>query len=290
MRVTFLSDIPCAFFVNGLHAGQVDGFERQMELSPMDGAFCEGKAEGFAPVRFRFNEALLFAPPEGIEVYLTESGAAVRLRGFTRADASLRIVWRQHFAGCLLTLCVQGNVTLLLESARGTVQHVLPFGFANCRVSAAGSCILLEGEDAFALLTKEGGMPVLSRGRVVQKGERVTADVPLSDALSRTLRCTYENGTLTACRVLSARTPDETDIALALFESVLEGLDPAPFLAPALINKAGLLREFLGGYTAAVPLPGQRVGLVFPVRERVFEVRPFCVTLEDGKVANIRPA
>ena len=60
MRVSFLSDLPCAFFVNGIHLGPVDGFERCVELAPHDGVFCEFKAARCVPVRFRFDEAFLF--------------------------------------------------------------------------------------------------------------------------------------------------------------------------------------------------------------------------------------
>ena len=71
---------------------------------------------------------------------------------------------------------------------------------------------------------------------------------------------------------------------------MLAGFDPAPYLAPALAQKAGLLREFLGDFCAAVPLqePGA-VGLIYPRKPRVFDVRDILVTLEDGKVANLTP-
>ena len=114
MRVYFLSDLPCAFFVNGMHLGIVDGFERSVELATMDGVFCEFKAPGYAPVRFRFDEDFLFSPPEEVELYFRGGEVAVRIRGFVRADPSLRVVWQKHFAGCLLTLCVQGRIVLKL--------------------------------------------------------------------------------------------------------------------------------------------------------------------------------
>ena len=290
MRVYFLSDIPCAFFVNGMHLGTVDMFERSVELATMDGVFCEFKAPQYAPIRFLFDEDFLFSPPEEAELYFRGGEVAVRLRGFVRADPSLRVVWQKHFSGCLLTLCVQGRVVLNFENERGFLQIPLPFSFEDCRVSPAGNFILLEGKGAFALLGKDGKLSVLTEGRVTERGAVVTAEVPFRDSLSHVARCTYENGRLTGCSILSAREPTDATIALALFESVLAGFDATPYLAPVLASKAGLLREFLGDFRAVVPTQEPCVvGLVYERKPRVFDVRNFRVTLEDGKVSNLTP-
>ena len=292
MRVYFLSDVPCMFFVNGLPLGRVDAFARSVELSPTDGVFCECKAEGCIPVRFRFDGELLFSPPEGVEVYLIGECTAVRLRTFLRADPSPRIAWQRHIAGQLLTLRVQGSVVLNAEGIHGLTQTVLPFAFEACVPSAAGEDVLLEGAQMFALIGADGALRLLSDGRVTEReGARITAEVPFRDVLGHVARCTYERGRLTGYTLLSARAPSETTVALALFESVLAGFDPLPYLAPALAEKAEMLRAYLGTFTAAVPLGvADRIGLVTPRRPRVFEVRPFRVTLEDGKVSNIFPA
>lgn len=290
MRVYFLSDIPCAFFVNGMHLGTVDMFERSVELATMDGVFCEFKAPQYAPIRFRFDEDFLFSPPEETELYFRGGEVAVRLRGFVRADPSLRVVWQKHFSGCLMTLCVQGRVVLNFENERGFLQIPLPFSFEDCRVSPAGNFILLEGKGAFALLGKDGKLSVLTEGRVTERGTVVTAEVPFRDSLSHVARCTYENGRLTGCSILSAREPTDATIALALFESVLAGFDATPYLAPVLAPKAGLLREFLGDFRAVVPTQESCVvGLVYERKPRVFDVRNYRVTLEDGKVSNLTP-
>ena len=290
MRVYFLSDLPCAFFVNGMHLGIVDGFERSVELATKAGVFCEFKAPGYAPVRFRFDEDFLFSPPEEVELYFRGGEVAVRIRGFVRADPSLRVVWQKHFAGCLLTLCVQGRIVLNFEGSRGFLQIPLPFAFETCTAGLAGNEILLEGKEMFAILDKNGNMSVLSDGHVTERGAVVTAEVPFHDSLSRVARCTYENGKLTGCTILSAREPDEATIALALCESVLAGFDPTPYLAPSLAPKAKLLHDFLGNFRAAVPTQRQDVvGLVYERKPRVFDVRDFCVSLEDGKVSNLTP-
>ena len=160
MRVYFFSDIPCAFFVNGMHLGRIDSFARAMELAPMDGAFCECKAPAYAPVRFRFDEDFLFEPPENTELYFHRGAVAVHIADFVRADPTLRVIWQRHFAGCLLTLCVQGRVVLNFERERRFVQIALPFCFETCRASLAGEHILLECSTAFCLLDRDANVLV----------------------------------------------------------------------------------------------------------------------------------
>lgn len=289
MRVYFLSELPCAFFAGGAYLGIVDGFERSAELCPSDGIFCECKAEGRASFCFRFDEDFLYSPPEQAELYFRRGEVAVRLRAMPYADPTMRVVWQTRLDGLLLTLCVQGKVVLNMQDGNSLFQVPLPFAFESCRAASAGAHILLEAKDMFALIDRNGHIAVLSDGRVIEQGDAVTAEVPLHDALAHRMRCRYENGRLTACTVLSAREPTEATVALALLESVLAGFDPTPYLAPALAPKAGLLREYLGNFCAVVPLGADCVGLVYPRKARVFDVRDFRFTLEDGKVSNLAP-
>lgn len=290
MRIFFCAEQTCAFFVNGMYLGAVDSFERSVEIDPADGVFCELKAPAYAPVRFCLDEDFLFSPPEGVELYFFGGAAGVHIKDFVRADPSLRVVWQQRIAGSLLTLCVQGRVLLNLESAQGFFQIPLPFSFEECAVTRAGALFLLESPSAFAVIGEDGAVRVLSDGKVTERGARVTAEIPLQDSLEHVVRRSWENGEPTECAVLSAQEPTAATFALAFFESLLIGGDPAPYLSPALAPKTGLLRQFLGAYRAVVLTEKTDVvGLVYARKPRVFDVRRFRVTVEDGKIANILP-
>lgn len=290
MRIFFSADMECAFFVNGVHLGLVDNFERSTQIHPADGVFCEFKAAGYAPVRFRLDEDFLFAPPEGVELYFYRGGASVHVKEFVRDDPSLHVIWQQRLADCLLTLCVQGRVTLNLESTQGFFQIPLPFSFQSCALSRAGALFLLESPSAFALIDDSGQVRVLSDGRVVERGSRVTAEVPLCDCLGHAVRRSWTDGNAGECTLLAAKEPTEATFALAFFESILIGTDPVPFLSPALAPKAGLLRQFLGPFRSVVLTDKQDVlGLVYARKPRVYDVRRFRVALTDGKISNISP-
>ncbi len=291
MRVYFLSEFPCTLWVGGLLLGGIDGHERSVEIDPANALFCECKRPACLPVSFTFDEAFLTAPPDHVRIYHTRTGVAVYVCGFLREDAALRPLAQERIRGTLLTLYVQGRVQLSLSNETGL--HIVCLGdeFEGAKLREAGELFLIEAQTAFCLVTRDGEIKVTSEGTVSECGERVTAEVPFRDSLAHTALCTWEKGELTDCRIRTARTPQPATYALALFESVLIGADPAPYLAENLVPKADALKEFLGEFVSVVLTDrGDEIGLVYPRGKRVFEVRYFRVALgEDGKISNISP-
>lgn len=289
MRVYFLSEKLAALSVNGLFLGTVDGFERSAELDPKDACFIECKPMGpFLPVRFCFDEAFLISPPPQIELYYTRDGVAVYCKNFLREDAAMRVVRQERIAGARLTLYVQGKVQLSLESENGFFLVDLPDAFEDAAISASGENFLIEGENAFRLLSRSGETLISSEGKVTERGQTVRAEVPFRDSLGHIAVCAWENGKLTSFSLRARQTPTAATYALALFESVLVGADPAPYLSDELAEKADALKEFLGDFLSVVPYETpEEVGLVYKRKENVFDLRYFRVTEEDGKIANI---
>ncbi|MCI9504714.1 MAG: hypothetical protein HFE26_04880 [Clostridia bacterium] len=289
MRVYFLSEKTCALLVNGVYLGMADGFERTAEIDPADGVFCEMKPSGYLPVSFRFDEEFLFAPPPQIKLYFTPDAVAVYACDFLRQDQSLKVLWQKRLADTRFTLTVQGKVTLNMENETGFHLVSLPDAFESSAVKAHADGFVLECETAFALVGRDGTLLLLSEGRIVKTEPSLKAEIPFHDSLGHTAVCTYEGGKLTDCAIRSVREPTEATFALALFESALIGADCAPYLSGALRSKAGALKEFLGNFRSVVLTDRpDRVGLVFPRKERVYDVKYFRVETADGKVSNIR--
>ncbi len=289
MRIYFLSERPCALTVNGLFLGTVDGFERTAELDPKDGCFLEFKPAGaFHPVRFCFDEQFLLDPPPNIELYFIRGGAAVYCKNFMREDAAMRVIRQERLAGTRLTLYVQGKVLLSMENETGFRLIGLPDALEDAAMSLAGENFLLEGENAFCLLSRTGETLLSSEGKILERGERIQAEIPLHDSLGHTKVCTWEGGKLLSFSLRARREPTAATYAVALFESVLAGADPAPYLAEELREKADALQEFLGPFLYVVPcgMDGE-VGLVYRRKDRVFDVRYFRADVVEGKIANI---
>lgn len=290
MRVCFLAEKPSALTVNGAYLGLADLFERYVELQA-DGAFLELlPAGGYLPLRFCFDEAFLLSPPQEVSLYYTERGVAVRISGFHRADPSLRVLKQERIGGALFTLAYQGDLKLFFNGAQSELIP-LPDCFENCSVEAAGDGFLLRAQDAFALLSGEGKLLLLSEGRVLTSGKTLTAAVPFHDCLGHEAVCEWEGGKLVACTLRTAHGPTPVTFALAFFESLLIGADPAPFLADALKERTDSLKEYLGPFRSVVLTDRtDRVGLVYARRERIFDVRYFTVELTDGKISNLKPS
>lgn len=290
MRVYFLAEKQCALCVNGAYVGIVDGFERTCELEPDDKIFCELKPGGHLPVSFFFDEDFLLNPPERIRLYFLPDGVAVYASGFLRADNTLEVLFQKRLGGDLLTLYRQGNLQLNLENETGFHLLSLPDSLCDAQAELSGNEYLLEGKSAFAILSRDGKILVSSEGRVTEKGDSVTAEVPFHDSVGHTAVCTWTEGKLTACKIRSSRPPAEDTFALALFESVLVGGDTAPYLHESLAEKAGALKEFLGNFSS-VTLTRERdvVGLVYERKPRVYDVRYFRVAIEEDKIKNVTP-
>ncbi len=292
MRVFFLAEKPCALFVNGAFLGRVDSFERSAELHLEDNLFLEFIPAGeFLPLRLYLNEETLFSPPQGLCAYHSGENVALYARGFLRANQSLKVLFQTRLENTLLTLCMQGGLQLNLENETGFHLIPLPDGLAESAPRAVEGGFLLEGEGVFALVSYAGEVIACSEGKILSCEWGVSAEVPFHDCLGHTALCEWKNGTLTTYSIRVGCEPTQATYALALFESALIGADCSPFLSEPLQEKAGALREFLGEYQSVVLTDEPtRVGLVYPVRERVFEVRYFQVSVSDGKINNISPA
>lgn len=290
MKVFFLSEITCALTINGAYLGLVDHFERSVELDPANSLFCELSPSGdFLPVRFSLDEDFLISPPPQVQLYYTENAVAIYVCNFLRADQSLRVLWQKRFRDGLLTLVQQGKLQLYFGGINAKIID-LPDALSDCAAEETREGYLLRGENAFALVSFDGELIVLSEGKILSCDGSLKAEVPFHDSLGHTALCEWKYGELVSCSVRTRFEPTEATFALALFESALIGADCAPFLAENLAPKAASLKEYLGDFRSVV-LTGEhdKIGLVYERKERVFDVRYFRIEINDGKISNIKP-
>ena len=292
MQVFFLAERPCILTLGGATLGVVDTFERSVELDPADRTFCTlSPLGGYLPFSFCIDEDFLLAPPPGITLYHLSGrkSAALFAGGFARTDQSLKVLRQERLGGARLTLLRQGKLLLDLETEEGFRLIELPDALEESTFFIQDGGFLLCAPNAFALLTRQGEIVVQAEGRIVETGDVLRAEVPFHDSRGHTALCEWKNGELVSCTLRTARDPVPATFALAFFESVLLGLDASPFLSPGL--EADALREYLGDFRSVVLTEEEsRVGLVYPRRERVFDVRYFSVETDGGRVCNIIPA
>lgn len=287
MQVYFLAERKCILTLGGVVVGMVDTFERSVELEP-DGLSCTlTPFGGYLPVSFRIDEDFFLSPPPEVALYrLGGERFALSVSGFMRSDQSLKILWQETVNGARLTLLRQGRLFLDLQTEAGFVLVPLDDALEGCRAAPQDDGFLLYTETRFCLISRAGEVLISSEGRVVETGARLVAEVPFHDSRGHAALCEWERGELAACSLKTALPPVPQTFALALFESVLLGLDPSPFLAPELDGDA--LREYLGEFVSVVLTDEEnRVGLVYPRRERIYDVRYFTVETDGRRVVNI---
>lgn len=291
MRFYFLTERPCTLTVNGVFFGTTDLFERSANLDPTQELALEFAPLGdYLPVRFLLNEAFLFAPPPRCSLYFLPEAVALYVDDFLRADASMQILWQKRFSDTLLTLSMQGKLQLNVTTERELRVIPLPERLIDCTVRETVDGFLLESKTAFALVSRKGELLLSEEGSVVSCEEGITALLPYRDALRHSALCTYRQGELVSKKIRAEREVTETTLALALFESVRINADCTPYLSPELTEKVGALQEYLGNFTSVVMTDERdKIGLCYPRKPRVFDVRYFRVEKKDGKISNLIP-
>lgn len=317
MRVYFLSARLCALQVNGTFAGYTNGFPRFLELSLRDLPFCEFlPADGnFIPLRFVLSEKLAERPPEGISLCFLPDGVALYADKFFAANGDLRVLARKEIAGGAMTVYNQSGVRYLWE--KDGVAHTGEAGenFRECKISACGGCVLLEGDGALCALDDEG-MPFF-RGKTEQvfvdgdAGEADGADgaankdgtdggtlrvvAPAGDFQGRTATYAFEcrGGRATPQkRVLSAAKPLGERFALCgLLQALRMGEDgeAAAFLTDDLAASMPALKDYFGEYTHVFPLPFApfAAGITCRKRPQVYDLKGYAAEMREGRIENI---
>lgn len=295
MKIYFLSSKPCALYVGGVYFGLTNGFERFAEIALSDNLPVTFAPERAQPVHFFLSERLRFEPPAGCEVYLLPDAIAVYAYAFPPVDFTLRPIAQAKENGLLATVFQQGNVQLSVERNGRLFTAPLSDGFSQCGVQFVNGAILLCGNHRIAVYSPQAEKwleeEILDFS--VENGT-LTLQLPLSGKRRRTAKATYEISETACRRTQITLQQDETAprdglLAYAFFQSVLLGLDTTPFLSDELKAKAGDLTSFLGDFLHVLPTDEESVcRLVYEKKPRLFDVREYEVTIENGEIGDIR--
>lgn len=301
MKIYFLSSQPCALFVAGAYFGRTGDFERYAELSLKDGLPVQFVPEGAHPLACFLKETLPVQPPDGTEVYLLPDGIALRACRFAPVDLTLVPIAQQRSGNALVTVYRQGAVQVSLETSYGFFNAYLPPSFQECTIQMLGEFVLLKSPTELAVFHQNGNKLLCEQclDHTVEEGENgvvLRAHLPLSDRFRRTATCQYlltPDSALRTEYILKQAEGSIEDtnglIAYAFFESVRIGAEIHPFLCEELLPKSQLLTDFLGKFLYVLPTDDPCVcRLVYQKAERVFDVRPYTVRLQNGKIADIQ--
>ncbi len=299
MKIYFLSSTPCALTLNGVFFGVTDKFQRFAEIHLADGVFAQFSPQGGLPIGFFITDTLPFSPPDGCEVYLLKDGIAVYACDFPSAHTALSMIAQAKNGETLVTVYTQGKVQVSIESSFGFFNAHLPPSFSVCKITFVEGLILLEGQNAFALFTRDGKRLLQEEMETLSlDGNQLTATLPLSDTLGRTAECIWtlskDGCARTACTLRQERRENgeifmRAFIAYAFFESVLIGADYRAFLSDALVAESENIVAFLGNFVAVTPTDEPcTCGLVKKKAERLYAVEYYSVEIQEGKIVDVK--
>lgn len=303
MKVYFLSSRPCALTLNDAYFGLTDRFERFAELSLKDNVFVRFTPENAQPIGFFLNESAYQTPPAGCEIYLLKNALAIYARDFPPSDLTLKLLAQKRFERTLITLFYQGELYLSIETENDFFISTLPPAFEKSELIFENGAFIIKAPNAVAVYAKTGERVLMEEtlSCAVEAGV-LQATLPLSDSLGRVADCAWEISergvTRTKCTLSQSRAKSgEADpesiktelLPFAFFESVLLGADYACMLSDDLVAQADKLKGYLGDFLSVTLTDDPSVcGLVYKRAERLFEIVNFSVSLENGKITDIR--
>ena len=315
MRIHFGSSVPCVLRLGGVSAGfcgETEKFadimqERLLaEFLPADGDLY--------PLSFVLEESFFARPPRCCKVYRYDCGADVFAVRFSPREGGMRVLAQEHAGDTLVTVfAAGGQVQATLDGKGGNALAALPqaeeYGAEELAVGGQPfTAIRCRQKNGTRLLLFAGGTCAFDEEvSAFEGGEQLTVRRSLADIAGHTVvrRLRAEgNALIETDRTVQAREgfdPNalpESLLPFALFEEIAAGGDPAPYLAPALRERAPLLKDYLGDF-CAVTVPreifylthGQinAAGLVYKKAENLFDIKFFTADLADGKATNVRP-
>ncbi len=297
MKIYFLSDRLCALSLNGVYFGLTDKFERFAEVALSDKLYAQFSPENALPIGFFLTEELRSAPPEGCDVYLLKDGLAVYAYGFPPRDCTLKAIAQIREGQTLATLYTQGALQLSVESPLGFFNAPLPPSFAQGVLSFHGEWIFARTEERLAVCNQKAEILLDERVQEYEvDGNLLTATLPLSDSRNRSAKCTWDLSK--GCRLLAFSlqengeadaSPSDGLLAYAFLETALLQGDFSNFLSDELRKDAERIRSFLGEFIAVTLTKEETTcGLVRKKGERLFSVDEISVTIQDGKIIDVK--
>ncbi len=297
MKIYFLSALPCALTLNGVFYGVTDTFERSAEIALSDNIYARFSPQGRGELGCFISDELLTSPPLGFEVYLLKEGVAVYARDFPPLDLTLRPVAQKREGALLVTVYRQGEAQLSVQEGENFFNAPLPPSFASCSIELTHGIIALKGENTLGIFTKSCTPLLIERVSAYEWTEEgLNATLPLADSLQRVADCSWKvterECLLTSFTLRQPQSPaplEEGLIAYAFFESVLLKGNAREFLREDLQEEYEDILRFLGDFISVTLTNEPNVcGLVRKKGERLFAVDYLSVTIEEGKIVDVR--
>ena len=292
MKVYFLSETPCALFIDDEYLGVSNSFPKYADISLKDGLFIRFMPENALPICFFLTDNIRFAPPDKVDVYLLKNAIVLYAKNFTFGDFTLTPIAQARYENTLVSVFKQGEVQLSIQSPNGFFVATLPPSFDSCSIQKAENFFLITSENQLLVFSENGERLLLENCqsyRLEKSFLYLTA--PLDDCYMRIAEKEYlltEKGCILQKITLSEKT-GSAPLGYAFFESVLKGVNYDEILADELLEEKEKIARFLGDFVAVWFTEDINCyALIRKKSERLYEADYFSVQIQNGKITEIK--
>jgi hypothetical protein len=291
MKVYFLSETPCALFIDDEYLGVSNSFPKYADISLKDGLFIRFMPENALPICFFLTENIRFAPPDKVDVYLLKNAIVLYAKNFTFGDFTLTPIAQARYENTLVSVFKQGEVQLSIQSPNGFFVATLPPTFDSCSIQKAENFFLITSENQLLVFSENGERLLLENCQSYRlENSSLYIRAPLDDCYTRIAEKEYlftETGCVLQKITLSEKT-GSAPLGYAFFESVLKGVNYDEILADELLEEKEKIARFLGDFVAVWFTEDINCyALIRKKSERLYEADYFSVQIQNDKITEI---
>ena len=291
MKIYFLSQRPCALFINGESLGKTDEFLRYIHLSLKDGVSVLFQAENALPIHFFLTENIRFSPPEKVCVCLLKNALVLYAKEFIDADFTLIPIAQQRFHNALVSVFKQGSVQLTTQTNDGFFTATLPPSFCSCSIETTQDLLVLISPSQLAVFDYQCRLLLLEdiESYTLNNNELTLICPPSNCYLQRAEKrylCSGDTCLLQESRLLEKQGTPPTPYAF--FESLLNGEIRDDLLSNELVDEKENLRRFLGDFVAILMTEDNYTcALIKRKAQRLYQADYFTVQTQEDKIVDI---
>ena len=310
MNIYFCSDYPCAVKVNGTFFSKT--YQDILPCKLDEDSFIEvcSLSQGENNKNFFLGKDFFSSPPTFASVTDLKGGYLIKFNA-KRGESEFRVIYQERLENSLVTAFNENGYKISLETRNSFFAENIDFAFS----SVSAKEYFLNGKNILAVFFT-GQINVLKiyllSNEIIKIFDRVVSEYSISGTLitkeeykdikKHFVTCEWQlNGDNFSLKSKTAeprkqikkeKLPDLL-IPYLFLEDFTAGEDFSEYLSDDINKNADKLGGFFGNFLGVFPPPLFRsqdeVGLIYKIKENLFETKYFTFHLDNKKISNIIP-
>ncbi len=307
MYYYFNSEFPAIIKIDGIYKGLINEVN-QFEIS------CQSFIE-ICPLSrsenafyFILNDDFLFNPPKGVIITDLDGGYLVSFTSLEQVS-SFNVISQKKLPYSVITVFKENGLNLSIETQNDFYAETLEFSCSNATITEFTLtntklvAIYFFGKKKIlnCYLINEKIKKIFSREIFEFSFENGFSTTEIFYDIAKhkiTYNWVFEENSLkkSTCKIERKEDYQISKLSThllpyAFFEEFMLSDQVEEFLSKNVHDNLNFLREYLGNYIGVMPPPKFRdyneIGLIYCIQNNRYQVKYFCVTIEDNKIVNI---